>query len=443
MTGDNSSDRNRLDRRTVVKAIGGTSLAGLASMPGLVGGRSISTKDDPIALDPEDAEPTAPRVETATELKQATPQYHLLFLAEDSVRYYIDNSDRSPEEKRKAHENFTELKRTFPVRKKVDGNLTRYELAPGADKHPDKKGAEKFEQVDRVFGEGVANVGGGVSIQHHPKLHNDMTESSGVDMDLSSDVRYTTKEYADDPDDPTVDIGVPDVIPHDDYIESGIEDFLADVIHHVGQYFNPDPGWSYSYLCDHNSTYHDGSSDVNGIGGAPTATQYHFNKADNTSGETREQWVGRLTHFPQDMGQPLHTGMAWQQANLDIKYDYYDGYYVTIDPMYWLHYGYEDFVYDYWGNSYHEFHNAYDSNNCSSNYCFYETNGDGSYLVDQLASFSHQYSEKVYKTILEEDGTRDPSEWDFSTRDDLSQLTRDCLHETGLWVRGCLDRYFG
>lgn len=414
-------------------------------MPGLVGGRSMSTKGDPIALDPEDAEPTAPRVETATEVKQATPQYHLLFLAEDSVRYYLDNSDRTAEEKRKAHENLTELKRKFPLRKEVDGNLTRYELAPGADKHPDKKGAEKFEQVASVFAEGVSNVGGGISTQHHKSLHREMTRSAGNEMGLSSDIVDTTSEAADDPDDPNVDIGVPDVIPHDEYIENGLEDFLADAIHHVGQYFNPDPGWSYSYLCDHNTTYHDGSSDVTGIGGAPTATQYHFNTADNYTGSYQQTWVGRLTHFPQDMGQPLHTGMAWQQANLDIKYSYYDGFYVTLDPMYWLHYGYEDFVKDYWDNSYHSFHDAFDDNDDCSDGCYYyyETYGDGYRLVDYLADFSHQYSETVYKTILEEDGTREPSNWSFSTRDDLSQLTRDCLVETGKWTRGCLHYYFG
>jgi hypothetical protein len=412
-------------------------------MPGLVGGRSMSTKDDPIALDPKEAEPTAPRIETATELKQATPQYHLLFLAEDSVRYYLDNSDRSQEEKREAHENFTELKRKFPVQKKVDGNLTRYELAPGANKHPDKKGADKFEQVASVFAEGASGIGGGISTQHHPDLHNTMTESAANDMGLSSDVTSTTSAYADNPDDPNVDLGLPDEITHNTQIDDALRDYIADVIHHVGQYYNPDPGWSYSYLCDHNSTYHDASSDISDIGGGRVATEYHFDKADNSSGETRERWVGRLTHFPQDMGQPLHTGMAWQQANVDIKYSYSDGFYFTIDPMYWLHYGYEDFVKDYWDNSYHDFHEKYDTNDCDGCYRYYDTEGNGYRVVNYLADFSHQYSETVYKTILEEDGTRDPSEWDFSTRDDLSQLTRDCLNETGRWVRGCLNHYYG
>jgi hypothetical protein len=423
-----------------MKAMGTTAGAGLVSTSVLG-----NTRVEPVALDPRKAEPSAPRIETATDLKRVSANYMLLVVDESSVRFYIDNSDATRDEKRQAHENLGDLKRAFPLRKRKDGNLTRYELAEGARSHPDEEETEKFQQLSKVFNDGTTGFvdTGGPSTQHHPSLHRTMTESAGNEMGLSSEVVYTTSEAADDPDDPNVSIDIPDVVPHDEYIEDGIEDFLADVIHHVGQYYNPDPFWSYSYLCDHNSTYHEEDDEVDGIGGAPYATEYHFDKADNNSGENEETWAGRLTHFPQDMGQPLHTGMAWEQANLDIKYDW-SGFYVTVDPKYWLHYGYEDFVRDYWDNSYHEFHKAFDDgDDCDGScYYYYETYGDGHRLVDYIADFSHQYSETVYKTIMEEDGERDPSNWDFSTRDDLSQLTRDCLVQTGKWTRGCLHRYF-
>lgn len=421
--------------------MGATATTGLLSVPAFG-----NTRARPIALDPRKAEPTAPRIETATEVKQITADYMLLVVQEDSIRYYIDNSDATREEKRKAHENFGDLKRTFPLRTVKDGNVTRYELAEGAKTHPDDEDTKKFQQVSRVFGDGASGYGDdGPSLQHHPSLHRTMTKSAGDEMGLPSEIVYTTKEYADDPDNPTVDLGVPDSIAHWTNIDEGLENFISDVIHHVGQYYNPDPGWSYSYLCDHNSTYHDGSDDVTGIGGARVATEYHFDKADNNSGETEEQWVGRLTHFPEDIGQPLHTGMAWQQANLDIKYSLSTGFYVTIDPMYWLHYGYEDYVRDYWDGDWYAFHENFDDNDdCSGScYYYYETYGDGYRVVNYLADFSHQYSETVYKTVLEEDGTRDPSYWSLATHDNLRQPTQDCLHQTGRWVRGCLHRYYG
>jgi hypothetical protein len=423
-----------------MKAMGTTAGAGLVSTSVLG-----NTRVEPVALDPRKAEPSAPRIETATEVKRISSDYMLLVVDESSVRYYIDNSDATREEKRQAHENLGDLKRAFPLRKVVDGKVTRYELAEGAKSHPDEEDTEKFQHLAKVFGDGATGfVDDGPSIQQHPPLHRTMTKSAGDEMGLASEIVYTTKEYADDPDDPNVDLGVPDSISHYTNIDEGLENFLSDVIHHVGQYYNPDPEWSYSYLCDHNSIYHDGSDDVSGIGGAKVATEYHFDKADNNSGETEEQWVGRLTHFPEDMGQPLHTGMAWQQANLDIKYDSYYGYfYVDIDPMYWLHYGYENYVKDYWDGDWYAFHENFDSNNCSSAYCYYETYGDGYRLVDYLADFSHQYSETVYKSILEENGTRDPSNWYYSTHDSLREPTQECMHETGLWVRGCLDRYYG
>lgn len=438
MTRQQNPREKRPGRRAVLKSIGAAATAGLVSTPGIV-----SAKPTKVALDPSDAEPSAWRMQSAPEVKRLTSNYPLLTLPQESVFYYLDNSEKSPEEKQTARENFIDLKRTFPLRKETDGNLTTYKLAPKARDHAKKEDVKKFEQVGSVFADGATGFASGPSIQQHPSLHKTMTQSACIDMGLSYDVEYTTKEYADDPDNPTVDLGVPDSISHWTNVDEGIESFISDVIHHVGQYYNPDPGWSYSYLCDHNSTYHDESSAVGGIGGAPTATDYHFNKADNTSGETQEQWVGRLTHFPEDMGQPLHTGMAWQQGNVDIKYDAYSGFYVTVNPMYWLHYGYEDYVKDYWDGDWYAFHENFDSNNCSANYCYYETNGDGYNLVYQLADFTHQYSETVYNTILAENGERDPSNWYYSTHEDLRGLTQDCMHQTGLWVRGCLDRYFG
>lgn len=359
--------------------------------------------------------------------------YLLLTLREDAVMSYIDDSGLSKKEIREAKQAVAKLRRKFPVRKEEGEDAMWLTLA--VDRDSTEEDGKHFEKAGRAFAKGA---GGrmGFTTMHEPNLHEKMTNSSCNEMWLSDDKTTTLTSYASKPDNPNVQLDVPDWVYHDKDIESALTDWMEDVIHHVGQYYDADPFWG-DYECYHNT--HD--ADFSGLGKAPTAADYQWDTAKSYCCETEEEYVGRLTHFPQDMSQPLHTGMGWEQAGVYLYYDSgCDCVMWGNDPKKWIHYGYEDYVHDRWNSSPEDFHYHYDSNKCSG-YCYYSTSS-GAEAVTNMSDYSGQYSYDVFHHISNE-GSRYWEDWDSTTRDRMKNITQNCLNEGGLWVRGCIHEFYG
>lgn len=415
--GDNHASS---ERRYVLKTLGATATVGGLGFISTGAATSPSGR----ALSPDEHEPPYPDVQVQRvdrSVRSISAFYPLLTLPEDTVLSYIDDSDLSPEEKHEARQSLVELRRKFPVRKEKDGNTTWLTLARDASKTDED--AEKFERAHRAFADG-ASGGGDFSPQHYGSIHRKMTEDSCDEMGIDPD---GIAEYADDPDHPDVDVNVPDGIPHEETVEDGIEHALNEILHHYGQYLDVD-----AFEVWHDDHH---SDDFPGLGGAKAAADWHMNYAYYYCCSTQDKYLGMATHYPQDMGVPLHTGMGWEQANLEIYYDSWAGEMDwRINPMYWLHSEYEQYNADNWTGG-HYLKWEYGSHECSGDYCYYPVDGDPESNIHNLADYTGQYSYDVYHKILDE-GDVGWQNWSSNTKDWMEKVSTNCVDETGLHVRG-------
>lgn len=417
----NESDSTNLGRRNVLKALGTTATVGglgfLSTSAAAGSGRAIS---------PEDHEAPYPDVQVRRvdrSVKSVSAHYPLLTLPEDSVISFIEDSSYTQKEKQEAIQALADLRRKYPVKKERDGNTTWFTLARDVDKT--KEDARKFEAAQRAFGDGASDRRG-FSIMQYGSLHRKMTEDACNEMSIDP---TGIADHADDPDKPDVQIGVPDGIPHDQTVEDGLENALNEILHHYGQYYDTD-----AYEIWHNDHHEDS---FGGLGGATHAANWHMQNARDYCCSTEDEYLGQATHYPQDMGVPLHTGMGWEQANLEI---YYNSSTASMDwrlnPMYWLHDEYEHYVNDNWTGG-HYLKYEYGSHECSSDYCYYPVN-DVEEEIYQLADYTGQYSYDCYHHIVNE-GDVDWESWDSNTKDWMKKITTNCIDETGLYVRGFIQ----
>ena len=94
------------------------------------------------------------------------------------------------------------------------------------------------------------------------------------------------------------------------------------------------------------------------------------------------------------MANPLHTGMGWEQANPEVTYN--DGSVGwSINPMDWLHEGYETYIEDCWDSDCEEFSTHYGPNNCDGCYGYHEYNNADT-EVSALADYTGNHSKEVY-----------------------------------------------
>lgn len=425
----------RSSRRSVMKTIVGGAATGTALLSG-----SATARGHAKEIEPGEAEKPNPDVQVRKvdrSVQTLSVHYPLLTLSEETVLGYIDDSDMSDKETREAKRAALKLRQRFPVKREKDGNTTWLTLA--VDRESTEEDGDLFTKAHRAFANGASgHADGGFSTMHQKELHRQMTEQACEEMWLDTEVTDTISAAADNPDNPQVTIDVPDWIPHQKDIENGLENAIEEYAHHVGQYYDPDPFWG-DYECYHNT--HD--ADFTGLGKAPTAADISWNNAEYYSNESQEEWVGYLVHYPQDMGVPLHTGMGWEQANLELYWDSGCGCITWgVDPLNWLHSAYEDFVNDQWTER--NFLDSWNSDCGSGCYDYYPTD-NGAEAAANTADYSTQYSYEVFHQIMEEgnEGDKEWWEWDSATKDKLANITQNCLDESGLWTRGCIHYFYG
>lgn len=412
----------RTGRRTALKAIGASAVVG----SGLLSAASpVAARAEAIPISPDEHEVPNPDLQVTKvdrSVKSVSSYFPILTLREDTVVSYINDSDLSRKERREARQALFDLRSKFPVVEERDGNTTWLTLADGAGS-PDDDDVEKFKVAGRAYADGASGGShGGPSTQHYRSLHVDMTEHACNEMGFSDSLSEEIASYADDPDDPDVDIGVPDDIPHSDTVEEGLEEAINKILHHYGQYL--DTNMFETYHNDHHS------EEFNIVGGARGAANIHMNYADMYCCSTENKYLGMATHYPQDMSVPLHTGMGWEQANLEIYYDWGSGSMeYRMDPLYWLHSEYEQFVSDEWWWFSYDF-----DSQCDGCYYYYPID-DVRESIYNMADYSGQYSYDVFSKIQEE-GDVGHENWSSETRDYMYDITENCINECGHYTRG-------
>lgn len=408
-------------RRTALRAVAASAVVagGLLSVPGFAAARG-----EGVAVSADDVEPPndvqVRKVDRS--VRSLSRHYPVLTLPQETVLSYVDESDLSGRERGQARRAVADLRSEFPVVPRREGNVTWLTLA--TDRRPTDDHAEAFETAGKALARGAAGgaPAGGPSTQQFGSIHRKMTRRACEQMGFGSATVDELAAHADDPDNPNVELGLPDGIPHLDTVEEGVENALEEVMHHYGQYYDADAF----------QVYEDGdhAEDFYGLGGAPAAADWHVYWADYYSGSAENEYLGKATHYPQDMGVPLHTGMGWEQANLDIYYDIWSlSMDWSIDPLYWLHSAYERFVADEWDRFEYHF-----ETHCDGCYYYYPIDGVPEAIRD-LASFTGDYSYEVYHRIMDE-GDVGWENWSWSTRDYMYDITENCMNETGLYTRG-------
>lgn len=432
---NNGADDGRIERRSFLKAAGTSTVFG----GGMFAAASSANAKEGVAVTPEETTPPHPDLkpyQPDPSLLEVGPQWTLLTLQESTVLDRINDSDFSAKEKREARKTFGELRSQFPVVEKENEEAIRWTLARDA-KSPSDEDRKNFSSVNKIFTDG--NKRRGASTQWWGGNHKKQTRSACDEIGVSSSDADTIVSYAAAPDEPDhFRVEVADWIPHDVDIEEGLEYGLNKALHHYGQYL--DTGVFSSYYC-----YHDGHDEtLADIGAGDDVGKWHLDEAKNAYyRSTQNEYLGKATHFPEDMGNPLHTGMGWEQINLELVYDSSEGDNVNwdVNVVRWYHDRYEQFAAENWSwDTDHYFRYYFDSNNCSADYCYYSINDAAQALWD-LADYTGQYSAEVFNKVTDE-GDVHWSNWSSNTEDRLRQITENCMHEAGLYTRGYIKEIY-
>lgn len=435
MTRKEDTNDRRIERRSFLRAAGASAAFGA----GVFGAASSASAKEGLAVSPEETTPPHPDLKPyrpKPSLLEVGPQWTLLTLQEGTVHDRINESDVSTKEKQEARKTFGELRSEFPVVEKEDDEAIWWTLAHDA-KSPTEEDRKDFESVNKVFADG--NKRKGVSAQWWGGNHKKQTRSACEEIGLSSSTTDDIVSYAAAPDKPDhFNVEVADWIPHDVDIEEGMEYGLNKALHHYGQYLDTD-AFS-SYYC-----YHDGHDEsLADIGAGDDVGKWHLDEAKNAYyTSTQNEYLGKATHFPEDMGNPLHTGMGWEQINLELVYDSSEGDNVDwdVNVVRWYHDRYEEFAAENWDyTTDHYFEYYFDSNNCSADYCYYPIDDAAQALWD-LADYTGQYSAEVYNKVTDE-GDVHWSNWSSTTEDRLREITENCMHEAGLYTRGYIKEIY-
>lgn len=417
--GKNNGSKS-IDRRKVLK----TAAAGGILGSGLVATVATASESEGSPVSPKETTPPNPGVQVTKvdrSVKGAVPHWDMLTLSEETIVRYIRQSDYSQDQKREARDALRDLRRKFPVRREQNGNVTWLKLA--TDRTATQKDNSQARTVHRLFADGTG--GGAVETQFYGSLHEEQAREACDEMGIGGTSKDDIVKGSDDPDNPDVDIQVPDGIMHEQTVEDGLEKGLNYLLRYYGQYF--DPGVF--------EIYHDDNHDVDfgEIGGAPDAAGIEFSYAEKYDSDL---YLGRTSHYFSDMGVPLHTGMGWEQVNLEIYTNSDGNVDYRIDPMYWLHGEYEEYVSDNWDSG-EWFQYQFNSNNCSADYCYYPLDTISG-EIKNLADYTEDYSYDVYSKILDE-GQVDWTDWSSNTKDYMQDITENSVHEMGLYFRGLLE----
>lgn len=427
----NHSERNAtsIGRRSLLKSTAATAAVGT----GILGTAGSATGLDPS----EDSgnKPSFDYKKVDKSLKKVTPHYELLTFSENTVMSFIGNSDLSPEEKREARETVVDLRSKFPVRRRRDGNVIWLELAGNAPEAT-KADRKKFQRVDRVYTNGIPNTDQ-VSTQWATGDHEQHTKSACNDVQVPDSTANDIASYSKAPDNITDDVGIPDTIDHYSDVKEAMEYGFKKFLRHWDHYY--DTGVYYDYWC-----YHDGhGNDFGGVGGAPRAVDTTMSNAywydNNGYYSYRNESLGWALHFLEDVAQPLHAGMGWEQLGIKLVYDSSEDDNVSweVDPKKTLHNRYAAYASENWtsGDYFRIDFRSYDD--C----CYYDIYDPPSALKG-LADEAGEYSYDVYDTILNEENNAKWENWSDSTRNEMQDLTSYLMEEEGKYVRGFLKEFF-
>jgi hypothetical protein len=426
---------NGIDRRTLLKTTGATAAVGA----GIFGTGAAASSDDGIAIRPGDdtvPHPDLDYYKPHHSLLEITSHWPLLAFEMNDVMSYIEKSDRTRQEKREARDALVDLRRRFPVVEKrdtEDENRIWWTLAPGADSR--KKGDdETFAHVAKVHANGMQR--NGLSTQWWHNSHRKQTTTAAKEIGLSDSKASTIGDWADDPD--KVDhysVSFDDNWSHDTDLEEAFEYGLNKVHRHYSHYLDTDGAKIFS--CYHNS--HDKNYNV---GTAHKAGAWHMDQADSAYyTSTQDEYLGKATHYPEDVANPLHSGMGWEQLTVDLHYtsDEDDNVGWNVSTKKWLHDEYEEFLSDQWTSGWN-FKNEFKSSDCDGCYYYYDII-DREQAIWDMANESGKHSETVYQKIHSE-GDVDWTSWSWDTESDLANITDNMMHTCGLYVRGFIREYY-
>lgn len=178
---------------------------------------------------------------------------------------------------------------------------------------------------------------------------------------------------------------------------------------------------------------------VGDIGMAPKAAQTFYEAADVLpAGSTgNRKYAAYASHYLQDMGNPLHTGMALEQAGAVLKVNVQKWNRIptdiSIDPSFsapnkWLHYGYEQLVQNRWS----------DLRSDLTGYYVPPIN-DGADAVRSVANETHRYANDIFHNIYDNENIgSEPENWDSETISLALSDISNCLEYTGRYNRALL-----
>lgn len=439
------SDDTPISRRTAIKTL---SAAGASLAFGATAGAAAAESGEGDKEIPYDGferpfpEKSVTRIDSSVRAVTAHPE--MLVISEEAVDRHFDDSGLSGQKYEQARGYVDDLRKEYPVEHVSDGDDTVIRLARAAraepiypDKHDDDERRAHQLAIDVFAGDEPNHghdekfVGPNWSQSHH----RDITEALLDSADASISPSYTVIQASDDPDDfgeeakGEVD-GVCDQI--DLGLLNGFKDQACDIVENALDVFH-----------SNYAQYHDpsvgsipfgpfGSIDIPvSLGKAPEATNVFYYDADFNDSEEKFGWS---LHYLQDMAQPLHAGMGIEQAGFEMTWTGPE-----LNPKYWVHYGFEDLLRDYWdqspGFSFDEPMIDIMKDGDTPGYVYPET------AAENMSETSTQYASDIFYEIYENETQRDYDTWDWYTKYVVYQDLANCYSELGYLGRGLIEKY--
>lgn len=431
-----------IGRRDAVKKLSAVGIGLAVGASANVGAQSGEKKEIPYD-DFEQPYPDKTTTRFGPSLRSVTAHPEMLAVSRKAVTRHFKSSDLEGRDYGQALQYVLDLRKDYPVERVSDGDDTVLRLAPEAKTEPiypaknDEKARRNHRNAVRAFAGKRSKKGGDgrVSIQWTQNHHKDITD---VLLDSLSETvyDYAIVQASNAPDNfgeaargqvngicDQIDLG-----PLDGYKDAACDVVASalDVFHtNYAQYYDPSVA-SISF-----GPY--GSVNIPaGLGKAPEAANTFYYAAAAADDPEKFGWS---LHYLQDMAQPLHAGMGIEQAGFEMTWTG-----PQKNPKYWLHYGFEDLLHDFWNS------NPSFSGESKSMKEFMKDSGTAGYVYPQtaaenMAETSTQYAHDIYYEIFENENQRDYGTWDWSTKYNVYKNLANCYSELGYLGRGMVEKF--
>lgn len=234
-------------------------------------------------------------------LKEITPYYSFIAVNDDEKKIlcsYITNSYVSKDEKEAMHLFMEELWQKYPIKFVKEGSVTYRMLDNDVKNILSDEDNAMLEKIGRAAGEYLKSQYDDEGMRWGNYPHMDIIHRACKQSSVSDTDANTAKNAA----------MVPDQWY---YCPPGVPWYLAwliDIVFH-----------SWYHYWDPNETF---PLD----GGAPSYSKYWADRAKNEIG-SRYTFLGYSSHMFIDVGNPMHTGKAWDQyADLGVSHSRYETY---------------------------------------------------------------------------------------------------------------------